>query len=339
MHTKGSWAETADIERSQFGNHAEWNSGLAMEAEEGTRGLYLELCYHRLRRERFAGRCFPSKSWPYICDHGVEYGSPMKKDVMSDTQILGSISIFWSQLQFSKPVRSMVLDLLPVKLDVSISVTPSQPGPKLLRALRSPVTDDSCKRIAILIDLDAPLQSGRWTTKIVVNYTGKPLYVIRTRYVTLGYNCDFHYWTSWILVSTLSSIKRGPNFSSGKRRGKFRCRKQQSDYYFSMCCLSIWQNDWIQNADLDLVSKLAWRSSSYLYPHWSKYQVSFCLYFPCRSAHLASGAPASLQCNWEDTIVQIHQAECVSDGVTSRLPPWHSGFNMFCLVLFLYKSF
>ncbi|BBN14328.1 hypothetical protein MPTK1_6g10720 [Marchantia polymorpha subsp. ruderalis] len=215
---------SAAIKRSPFGDHAEWNYGLAMEAERGTEGLQFEVCYHRFRKELFAGRCFPSKSSPYnYRPHNiVKYGSPMKKNEKSDTQILGKVSIPWSDLKLhsSKPdqwtTKSMVLDLLPVKLDISISVTPSQPGPKLLRALRSPVTDDSCKRIARDIDSDAPLQSGRWTTKIVVNYTGEPLYVIRTR-----------------------------------------------------------------------------------------------------SAHLASGAPASLQCTWEDTIVQIHQAECVSDGVTT----------------------
>ncbi|OAE21704.1 hypothetical protein AXG93_1275s1150 [Marchantia polymorpha subsp. ruderalis] len=182
---KGFWTSTAAIERSQFGNQAEWNYGLAMEAERGTEGLQFELCCHRFRRKRFAGRCFPSKSSPYKFDQEVKYGSPMKTDVMSDTQILGSISIPWRKLHSSKPdqwtTKSMNLDLLSVILDISISVTPSQPGPKLLRALRSPVTDDSCKRIALDIDSDAPPQSGRWTTKIVVNYTGEPLYVIRTR--------------------------------------------------------------------------------------------------------------------------------------------------------------
>ncbi|KAG6557048.1 hypothetical protein Mapa_000974 [Marchantia paleacea] len=170
-------------------NHVVWNHGYAMECELATRGLHLEVICTKKRKALSTD--FYSFLGPPTTSQG--YGSQQsgiaksKQDaVKSGDESMGTVCILWSDLDLYSSIpghsstKTKVLST-GLELQFSISVTPSQRAPKLFRSLLSPVTDDHCNNIILRLAENESLQSGRWTTKTVVNHNGIPTYIIRSR--------------------------------------------------------------------------------------------------------------------------------------------------------------
>lgn len=164
-------------------NEVEWNHGIAMEAEQGTKGLQLELLriisVKRQQAKTKAG-CFFR-------------GSRKKSQVGASTYLnsqpivtsVGKVCIYWAEVDIHGSKRiSKSLDISNAEIEFCISATKFLPAPKLFRALHSPVTDDNHNKVSLSIEKGAVPQQGRWTTKTVVNHNGKPIYKIRQRFVT-----------------------------------------------------------------------------------------------------------------------------------------------------------